>query len=470
MVKQCRRFLAGLLLLAACCLVSCAHFPPTTPLQTYDPGAGYRYPAPAETAAQDNLFIALAFSGGGTRAAALSYGVLKKLAEVPVPGGEGRTLLDEVDLISSVSGGSFTAAFYGLFRERIFTDFESRFLYRDIQADLFHEILKPWNWVRLASPTYSRIDMAAELYHKTIFDSKTFQALVDRRCHPFIAINATNMSTGERFTFTQKQFDLLGSDLASYPVARAVAASSAFPFLLSPVTLQNHEAAAEYRLPTDMKLGLTDILTNERRYLWAKNRAVYHLEKEQHPFLHLMDGGLADNLGLRYITDGYRRTSGFLMPRKGKIRHLVVIVVNAKTQPPEFLDKQESAPGLTDMAYKTATVSMDNYTFETVHMARELLMASQKARQNVDACQRLVDRFCGAGHKIPALGQAFQAYVIEINFLRVRNPERRDRLLALPTTFSLKREQVQDLIAVGGELLDQSSRFQDLLRELAAGD
>ena len=469
MTKTYKRIHVLGLVVLTCWLASCAHYPRNAPLQSFNVHKGYRYPSPQDTADQDPLFIALAFSGGGTRAAALSYGVLKRLAQTAIPGRAGQTLLDEVDLISSVSGGSFTAAYYGLFKEAIFEDFESRFLYRNVQNELLRDVLRPGNWLRLVSPTFSRIDLAAELYDKTIFDRKAFETLVDRRCHPYIAINATNMTTGERFTFTQKQFDVLGSNLASYSVARAVAASSAFPFLLSPITLVNHEAAANFNLTTDMKLGLEDAGINERRYLWAKNRAMYHLDKQGHPYVHLMDGGLADNLGLRYITDGYRRTSGFLTQRKSRIRHLVIIVVNAKTQPPENLDNQETGPGLKDVAYKTATVSLDNYTFETIQMARELFMASQKAQKNVEACQKWVARLCGPGHKIPSLGHKFKVYVIEINFQHVKDPERRERLLALPTTFYLKPDEVPDLIAVGGELLDQSPQFQDLLHDLAEG-
>ena len=72
------------------------------------------------------LLLLLTFSGGGTRAAAFSYGVLETLRDtkVTIHGHEGR-LLDKVDWISGVSGGSFTAAYYGLFRDRIFQDFES---------------------------------------------------------------------------------------------------------------------------------------------------------------------------------------------------------------------------------------------------------------------------------------------------------------------------------------------------------
>lgn len=64
----------------------------------------------------DRLFVVLAFSGGGTRAAALSYGVLDALRREQIMiGDQQHRLLDQVDVISAVSGGSYTAAYYGLF-------------------------------------------------------------------------------------------------------------------------------------------------------------------------------------------------------------------------------------------------------------------------------------------------------------------------------------------------------------------
>lgn len=122
----------------------------------------------------------------------------------------------------------------------MFSDFRSRFLERNLERELFLQLFNPVNLVRLASPYYSRIDLAAELYDETIFDRKSFADLLASGSRPFITMNATNLANGERFEFAQEQFDFLGSDLGSYPIARAVAASSAFPFLLSPISLKNH--------------------------------------------------------------------------------------------------------------------------------------------------------------------------------------------------------------------------------------
>lgn len=448
-------------------LTGCAHYLVNARKPVYEADYGYRYLPKAQTTAQDKIYVALALSGGGTRAAALSYGVMERLKATPIQNGS-KTLLDEVDIISSVSGGSFTAAYYGLFGDRLFSDFKEKFLYRDIQGELAQKVFNPVNWFRLMSPDFNRIDLAVELYNETIFDKKTYQDLINNGRQPFIAINATNLSTGSQFTFTQPTFDILGSDLSMVPVARAVASSSAFPILLSPVSYKNHSSSKGFDLSKDIKNGLKDQYNgpNPRRYVWAYNRAMYHTDKENHPYVHLMDGGLADNIGLRYIADNFNRSSGFLFPRKTAINELVVIISNAKTKPPKSLDKEESPPNLVDVAFKTATVSMDNYSFETIQLISDLLKISERAAQEIVHCQAVIDEHCSSGYKLPKMGHHFKVTVVEVNFLNVKDPAKRQRLLSLPTSFGLSEQQVDELIGVGGELLDQSKAFNELLKRI----
>jgi NTE family protein len=463
-MKTAQRIFALVVLLI---LTGCAHYLVNDRQPVYEPDVGYRYLPKDQTAAQDRIYVALAFSGGGTRAAALSYGVMKKLKETPIKNGS-ETLLDEVDVISSVSGGSFTSAYYGLFGDRLFSDFKEKFLYRDIQGELIHKLFNPVNWFRLASPDFNRIDLAIDLYNKTVFDGKTYQDLIDNGRHPFIAVNATNLTTGSQFTFTQNTFDLLGSDLSTMPVARAVASSSAFPFLLSPVSLKNYPPSTGFKLNEDVENGLKDKYNgpNPRRYMWAHNRSIYATDKADHPYLHLMDGGLADNIGVRYLEDNFNHSSGFLYQRKTAIDELVIIIVNAKTQPPETLDRSETPPNLIDVAYKTATVSMDNYSFESVQMISDILNVSERAALEILSCQAKIDEHCNSGYQLPKMGHHFKVTVVEVNFLNVADPVKRRCLLSLPTSFSLTRPQVDELIDVGGELLDQSAAYQALISRL----
>ena len=230
--------LASLLLLLAC-----AHFPINAPLDRSDPAYGYRVSATSgDTDDSRELLLIVNFSGGGTRAAAFAYGALQALRDARVRfDGRERSLADEIDILASVSGGSFTAAYFALNGARTFDEFEERFLRRDIQRALLWRLLSPWNWVRLASPYFGRSDLAAEYYDKELFHGATLGDLLQGD-GPALLINATDMTLAARFTFDQEQFDLLCSDTLRFPIARAVAASSAVPLALSPVTLKNYAA------------------------------------------------------------------------------------------------------------------------------------------------------------------------------------------------------------------------------------
>ncbi|MBV8974046.1 MAG: patatin-like phospholipase family protein, partial [Sinobacteraceae bacterium] len=123
--------------------------------------------------------VVLAFSGGGSRAAAFAYGVLEALRGIEIPtrnGGKTR-LLDEVDVITGISGGSFTALAYGLYGERLFDFFESGFLKRDVQGALVRRILNPMNWPGLWSAAWGRYELAAQLYDEILFHGATFDDL-----------------------------------------------------------------------------------------------------------------------------------------------------------------------------------------------------------------------------------------------------------------------------------------------------
>ena len=156
------------------------------------------------TGNSENLLFYLTFSGGGTRAAALSYGVLEELRKTEVAiDGKKRRLLDEVDAISSVSGGSFTAGYFGLFGDRIFEDFETKFLKKNIQGALaVRTLFNPINWFRLSSSTFDRSDLAAEYYDEHVFEGRTFGDIAARK-GPMIMMNASDMTHGLRLGFNQ---------------------------------------------------------------------------------------------------------------------------------------------------------------------------------------------------------------------------------------------------------------------------
>ncbi|MCB1742336.1 MAG: patatin-like phospholipase family protein, partial [Gammaproteobacteria bacterium] len=134
-------------------LAACASFPPNPPLQRYDASSGYRFDNLSADARDDSLFVVATFSGGGTRAAAFAYGALEALHQTVIDD-TGRTLLDELDVVSSVSGGSFPAAYLALRGEQIFTRFPQRFLYRPIEQELVGLLFSPTNLAKLAGDSF----------------------------------------------------------------------------------------------------------------------------------------------------------------------------------------------------------------------------------------------------------------------------------------------------------------------------
>ncbi len=463
MKRYSHRLQAGILL-ALLLLGGCAHYPVNQPLPSPANQKDYVFETFSDPARSDETFVALTFSGGGTRAAALAYGVLEELKRTKLPGTD-RTLLEEVDVISTVSGGSFTGAYYALFGDRLFTDFRREFLERNIQGELLWDVANPINWFRLASPWFSRIDLAAELYDRTIFASKTFQEISARGRRPFLIINATNLQNGARFEFTGDQFRYLGSDILSYPVARAVAASSAFPFLLSPLSLMNYPYPEERKLTKEDRLALEDYWNNRRRYQAADNHALY-LDATKHPYVHLMDGGLADNIGLRAIYDLYLRKDIRRLINDGRIKRFLVIAVNAKAEKPGDLDQRESPPSLPTVAFKTCTISMDSYSFETVEGFKNMILERIQTQKIYSSCQGILDTHCRDSYRIPPLaGGDMKLGIVDISFDALPDAREREYFNSLPTSFSLTEAEVQKLIEIGGRLLANNPDFLEFMKQ-----
>src|SRR5215467_7565086 len=227
----------------------CAHWPPTPKLERAG-APGYRIDESARPGQSDDMLVILAFSGGGTRAAALGYGVLEELRRTVVTiNGTKRRLLDEVDVISAVSGGTFPATYYALRGEKTFEEFETKVLLRRFESELAQKIvLNPANWFRLPSATFGKSDLFAELYDETVFDRATFADL-KKANGPFVIINGTDITTGARFSFTQDQFDAICGDLMQVPLGRAVATSTALPPLLTPITFENRGGSCGRKPP-----------------------------------------------------------------------------------------------------------------------------------------------------------------------------------------------------------------------------
>jgi NTE family protein len=459
-----RHFLVYIvLLLAGALALGCAHYPLNLPIKEYHPGTGYRGKNVKAPESSDKLLLLLTFSGGGTRAAALSYGVLEVLKETEVTiDGRKRRLLDEVDGISSVSGGSFTAGYYGLFEDRIFQDFEKKFLKKNIQGALIaRALLNPVNWFRLFSSTFDRSDLAAEYYDKHIFEGGTFGELTTRG-GPIIIINATEMTYGTRIGFTQDWFDVFCSDLSKFPVARACAASSAVPMLMSPITLRNYAGTCGYKISEEVAELLKGRTASARQFYLANNIEPL-LDSKEKPYIHLVDGGVTDNLGLRAILDRVILTGSFWESIKGtpleKVQKVVFIVVNAETQQDNKWDKLLTPPSFGAMFSSYSSIAIEQYNKETIALLRD----SMKSWADEVRTQR-----CKGGEIKIESGSCgdIKIYLIEVNFDSVKDHKERLYFKRLPTSFKLTSDQVDKLRGVAHRIMAESPDFQGLLNDL----
>ncbi len=460
--------------LACLALAACASRPVNPPITSIDAKTGYRYATrEPQSRGQENLVI-LTFSGGGTRAAAFSYGVLEVLRQTEVVGRDGARvrLLDAVDVITGVSGGSFTALAYGLYGDKLFDQYEQQFLKRDVEGELLGRFLSPRNWTSLWSANWGRSEMAAELYDEILFKGATFRDL-EKGSGPLIMVMATDISTGTRVGFTSLTFDVICSDLAAVPLSRAAAASSAVPLVLSPVTINNYGGSCGFRAPAWTR-ALVDASGNPAR---PAARAIKRMEEMAYfedgklrPFIHLVDGGLADNLGMRAVLEVLEemeaaRLHGVATPLD-RVKRIVVVVVNSLSVPRNNWDQSERPPNDLQILLKATGVPIDRYSYETVELLRDTI-----ARW--DLLRRLRDSGAFDAARAPEIARILdeprpQVYAIDVSFPQLKDKKEFEYLNDLPTSFVLKPEQVDHLRAAAATILLASPDFQQLLKDLGA--
>ncbi len=240
----------------------------------------------------DGYFVGLALSGGGSRSANFSAACMFELQRLGV--------LQRVDYISSVSGGSLTAAYFcssgSAWNPKVAQDK----LTHAYASDVIAHLLLPWNALTQMFTSWDRTDLLAKSFERELFTrggrALTFADL--RADRPRLLINATDLQSGRRFVFCNEAFDRINSDLSRYPLASAVAASAAAPVLMHHLTLRDHSTTfAQY--------------------------------------VHLIDGGVNDNLGVVTLIETYyahveaARGAGRADPYP---RGAVFIMLDARTQ------------------------------------------------------------------------------------------------------------------------------------------
>ncbi|MFZ2988315.1 patatin-like phospholipase family protein [Ideonella sp.] len=434
-----------LVLLGACTTVRPDY---NAPLPPDMPRPGYRMSALPATAANGNeLFLATSFSGGGARAAAFAYGVLQGMRETTVElEGQRRTMLNELDIVSGVSGGSWAAAYLALHGEAMFPAFHEQVLMRDLQSAFIQDLLSPANLGWTLSDRYGRGDVLAAFFDREIFRGARYADLLAQKRRPWLSISATDMSLGSRFEFVQDQFDMLCSDLGSVHLSTAVAASSAVPIALSPITLKNH--------PVSCPLGTNAFmygLFGDRKRSMLVHQATTYQDKQARPFVHLLDGGLADNLATRGAIEAATAMGGIrAVTEDGDaqgLRWLVFVVVNAEGSSGLDADRSDRVPSILRVTNAVADIPLGRYSSDSQELLREALVR-------------------WSGEVRTADGQPLRTYYIEVSLQDAEAHAEAQGLSLLPTALSLPPADVARVIEAGRSLFRRSPELARLLQDL----
>jgi len=441
---------AGALLLAACSTSRPWINGPITD-QSPAPAALVRI---ADDGGPHAIIGAVTLSGGGARAAAFGLGVLTELKATGFAwDGRQTTLMDQMGLVSGVSGGSVLATYYAAFGDETFARFEADFLMQDFQAGLIAQAFSPRTLYRISSPWYGRSNVLAEKLDK-LYRGKTFGDLLAQRQGPRLLVTATDLTTGAPFEFTPEQFALICSDLNSVPLSYAVAASSSVPLLLSPVTVRNYAGDCPQSQQVAVAARGEDNL--QARLLHASVQS--YLDGQERPYLHLVDGGLIDNLGVRGLlvraVAGGTLDASFRHLPAGSVHKIVLVSVNSERDLGERLDRSERVPGVGQVMNALVFGAGSRATGETLAAMSD---NAQRWRRELDAVR---------GRDGSPFAADAEIYIISVSLRDLQDTATRSVLLQVPTALTIVPWQVKQLQEAGRAALRASPEYQRLRASL----
>jgi NTE family protein len=432
--------------------------PMNQPLRSATPNTIDRLQDANAAGGRSDLLVIVSFSGGGKRSAAFGHGVLRGMRDVPVRTAAGPSnLLAEVDQVNGVSGGSFPAAHFAVFGERSFETFPEEFLYQDVNAYIWGTFLLPWNWEWLVNPLFGTNDRMAQIYDRLMFRGATYAALGNRG-RPAASVNATDISFGLPFAFTAFSFDLICSDLSSFSVARAVAASNGFPVIFSPVTLRNYRDAS-CRLPPPVPPRL-DVSQGDFRTEALAHAMERYLDADRTRWIHLMDGGIADNLALRsslnLLTLMQQQSPAFgalMQP----IRRILLVSVDGQAATNPDLPQQRVVTGLSQVVSAASGAQIDNFNIET------LMLAESELAGLVQRIQRLR---CQAGRVVNGTPcDDVRSLLVRISLSSYPDEAVRRDLQAIPTGLTIDRRFVDQLVSAGEKMVREDATLAAFLQD-----
>jgi NTE family protein len=262
------------------------------------------------------------------------------------------------------------------------------------------------------------------------------------------------------------------ADLGPIRLSRAAAASSAVPVVLSPITINNYGGSCDYQ-PPDWLRTFTDPTKVPRPAARVLKRLQELRQVDNgidNPYLHLVDGGVSDNLGLRSVLDVLETFEALHEADQPSpldhIRRIIIFVVNSQSTRSTKWNESENSPGSIDILVKSAGVPIDRYSGEMVEQLKDIDARWRTLRQVRDSA-------AFAKGRDPAMREIVNApdadiYVIDVSFKRLKDASERDYLNQLPTSFSLPGEAVDRLRAAALTIILESPDFQQVLSDEGA--
>jgi len=420
---------------------------------------------PEVEANTDDMVVALSFSGGGMRAAAFSYGVLTGFDETRVPTKAGpSSLLDRLDFLSGVSGGSVLAAYYGLRGRSGLADFKQRFLLTDAEEGL-QTTLSLGNIARGLQGGVNDTTQFPVWLDAHLFNRATFKDLLSRP-RPRVWINASDIYNRTAFIFAPVTFSALCSDLADYPVSLAVAASAAVPVVFAPIVIQNYTGNCPTGLPPWVARVRDD--PDAAPLIKSYASALDRYRSGELKYVKLLDGGLVDNYGLAGFTIARLASNtpdGPLAPQEAvKLRRFLFLVVDSGRAPQGKWVQTVAGPSGVDLIMATSDTATDAGAMGSYSSFDDTMGDWQ---------EDLIRWRCGLSeaerHRYGAPPgwncKDLKFFIGKISFDQL-GPERAAALNAVETRFKLPPDQVDLLINAGREALKNNTVFRSFLNSL----
>ncbi|MDQ8726240.1 patatin-like phospholipase family protein [Bradyrhizobium sp. LHD-71] len=410
----------------------------------------------------DDVLVGLTFSGGGTRAAAFSFGVLEEMNRIPLRGASS-ALIERIDFISGVSGGAVTAAYYGLKKRQALADFRERFLLRNAEEDLETTLSLGTLGRALGGGVNDQTGFTRWL-DANLFEGATFGHFRNVR-RPRIWINASDIYNRTPFVFGSTAFSAICSDLSAYPLSSAVAASAAVPIAFAPVVVKAYPGTCTDPLPAWI-LRSRDA-RNKSPMLTSFAKAISGYREGAVPYIKLLDGGLVDNYGLAGFTiarESAETPYGPLTPSQAvKLRRAMFLIVDAKAGLAGNWVNTVEGPSGVELIKAAIDTTMDA-SLGASYTAFDRTMSEWQAAMVQWRCGLSAADRARYGAPPGWNCRDLKFFIGRLGFDQL-DPARAAQLEAIPTRFRLPPEQVDAAIAAGRDAL----RASPVLRGFIAG-